>query len=947
MFDLRSGIRAAEATFEPAQARQVRRGRRLRTVGWAGALASIAVTAATQLASRSGSTSLAIAGVVLAASLLLINWTRLWIRESKEPFQYTFSVEEFEPGPDAVSLIGGSAERNRLVWLRRDLTEKLGERVGRLSLLEDSEVPAESPSDDPLAHVHISGWYGPRRDDRGGWCMEVAPRVRLGGKGAPHKLARPVHFPLGEAKGQARETAPLHPPPLTHEQYEQLFERVYWSVASEIYAQIRRGVEKKIKLLPPGRLRAAAYLHEADDYGASNTLDAYDSARQLYRRALELYAVAFREPAATAWRRFLSGMRTDVERDWCRLRLALSTVLKRLGRREILIARSQHGYARMLVAEWNLRALSGSVPDELFEAIPNIEGAIWRLERLPADVPERQKTLFGAYITAAILHHDLGDPCRAKAAIRHAEELFPERAIEDAEFLLAEGLIECDHIRSMRLLSRAIELRPKMERARFRRTELLEELWRRQEVFEPDVAETIDEGYAAVLAINPGNLSAWASRGYVGWLLSEADPSKDQPGGSVWRRRARASLEAGRQYKEVRSTAMVAELNWNLARFAAEKGDFPEAYSQYINAVSAMLAEPRLEFIDTFHKCSTKAMITRFDAYKDQVEERAVKARGDPSRDRLIKSVLAFVLNECGHVHYAHYLRTGADDELRTAVGLLEDAASENKHFILPKYKLSEIHLALGSDPKLGLDLDSRAKHLAEARQLSLEVWELEPHWFQALLRLIETENALLQLSGEMETAATEESEETDPEWKPSFSPERWLKLLLPHSCFENGGEPGARIDCAGTHVSDILKDRSIRWRTEFNNLHVLALETWVSLLSSRQPTATLELAAQLREVFHRASEASLSSYIAAAAQVDETAKATAKGLAAQVEECEAWRGAYAKNLLREDPSHHYALSQWYHLIPDQDDRREALRNALDGFPSPATEAWVKEQTAP
>ena len=592
------------AIVDPTVVGRVRRGQRYRTVGWLGVLLSAGIYAATELTSlwQKEAKPAAIVGTAVAAiSLLLINWTRLWVQESKEPFQYTFSVGEFESGASPAPAGAVAAESDPLEWLTRDLTEKLGERVSRLSLVEDATVPDSDPEGDPAAHVHISGWQGMRRAEDGTWFLEVVPRVRLGGKGAPAKLARTVRFKL---RGEAATGSEGDPPLLSDNDYRRLLERVYWSVASQIYRQIRRGVERKVKLLPPGRLRAAAYLSEADDYAISNTLDAYEAARQLYRSAQEIYDVNSRREPATRWRHFFTAVLQRFDSARRRVRRWMAGRLRRFGRREVLTARAQLGYARMLVAEWHLKHLCGTVATDLYEAAPTIEKAIARLDGIPEDVAERESVLFRAYVTQAMARTYLQDPLGSDEALKRAERLLPTRAHDDAEFLFAAGMAEGQAVRALRLLAEAIEIDPAMERARSLRALRYEELWRSREPFEPEVAELVDAEYADVISVNPGNVSAWANRGYIGWLLANevADEARrgDRRREPGWRERGIESLEAGRQYKEVRGDAMVADLDWNLARFAAEDGDFDRAYFHYVEAVSAMLGEPRLGFVSYY-----------------------------------------------------------------------------------------------------------------------------------------------------------------------------------------------------------------------------------------------------------------------------------------------------------------------------------------------------------
>ncbi len=90
---------STDAIVDPELVGRVRRGRRYRSVGWLGVVASIGIFAALNVAPLGGPAVVAITVPVLTISLLLVNWTRLWIQETKEPFQYTFSVGEFEAGP--------------------------------------------------------------------------------------------------------------------------------------------------------------------------------------------------------------------------------------------------------------------------------------------------------------------------------------------------------------------------------------------------------------------------------------------------------------------------------------------------------------------------------------------------------------------------------------------------------------------------------------------------------------------------------------------------------------------------------------------------------------------------------------------------------------------------------------------------------------------------------
>src|SRR6266545_2599846 len=215
---------------------------------------------------------LALGVALIVLSLLFINWTRLWVEESRRPFRYTYSIDSFES-------VEGTEPEPRLAWLRDDLARRLSERIGRLALLDKRYSEKVEPQD---SHIHVGGSYGVRWDSARRSSIEVMPWIRLGPPGEPASLAHPVKFelPLGADELRSAEGASA---------YEKLVERIYFSIASELYNQIRQDVQKKIELLPRRYYRAAAYYFEAEDYLRSNTLEAYKAARELYAAVIRLY----------------------------------------------------------------------------------------------------------------------------------------------------------------------------------------------------------------------------------------------------------------------------------------------------------------------------------------------------------------------------------------------------------------------------------------------------------------------------------------------------------------------------------------------------------------------------------------------------------------------------------------------------------------------------------
>jgi tetratricopeptide (TPR) repeat protein len=946
---------------EPDIVGRIRRGKRYRSVGAVGAITSLAVLAASKLIPLAGGALSAILLTSLVISLGLIAWTRLWFRESREPFRYTYSVGKFEPVPPLDPEARRPVDPDPFTWLTHDLKEKLSERVPRLSLLDEETVPKVEPEDGPASHVHISGWYGLRRDDQG-WEFEVVPEVRLGGEGAPARLATSVRLRLDASTSVVRIGRAANSPKLSEEGYGMLFERVYWSVASQIYAQIHRGVKEKVALLPWGGLRASAYVTEAEDYATSNTLDAYAAAQQLFRQALAIYDVRYREPAASQWRergykvlKWISDRRRS-------LRRRRASVWRRAGRRDVMTARAELGLARTLVAEWHLGELCGMFRKEIYESTEFVDRAIERLRHLPVDIAERQTTMFRADVTRATIKLLLGDQPGGQEALRNAEKLLPTKTREDADYLFVAGMIEPDLLPSLRLFGKAVELEPTMERALFHRAEQYDEIWRRRDPFEYDMASTVDEQYRAVIALNPGNLSAWARRGYLGWLLAEEETSGKKSG--WWREQAISALHTGRQYKEVRRDASVAELDWNLARLAAEDGDVVAAYGHYIDAVSARLADPRINFEQKFFLSPTEALTARFWRYQRTAMVAAERAEAEGvASPRLIAAVKAFVLNDCGLAYQAHYERSGSEKSLMWAWGAFKAARREDDTFILPAHNLAKLFQRHSDLP--GSSLEEMKQALQSAIGLLDDVLRREPKWAPAQLLMVEVQAelaavvaGLLQASDdgaaeggvgevvgadlEAVQAARTADRMNELQETAHAAAVRELRALLPHEVLV-GADGQHRIDLAGTHVTALLDDRSVRWTKDFDAFHVAALIRWSGVLATTAPSAANRLCGRLRDKYSNADVRLLNAHrLSALAEVD-TGEALDPQQAADarstINECDAIYCEIVRAALRRDPAHLAPLKATLWLPVEE--RRRALLAALDAKPSATALVWI------
>ncbi|MDX1686460.1 MAG: FHIPEP family type III secretion protein [Candidatus Promineifilaceae bacterium] len=699
----------------------LRRRRRLGMAGWIGLLLSTAQILIIIVSSEwwQGVRSiqwealwtqwpfLAGAGLFIL-SLLLISWSRFWLQESRQPFRYTLSVDGFP------AVENSATEEKKMAWLQPDLERRLNERIKRLSLLDEAIVRQESEeggaSHKHDSHIHVSGRYVIRRNPKGRWNIEVMPRVRIGPYGQAETLAHPERFYLDyeteRPAGDKEKGTADSPPPLTVRQYERIVERVYSSVSTEIYKQIRQDVQRKIDLLPARRFRAAAYFHEAEDYARSNTLDAYEEARKLYYEAMRLYdpitygRIIHSRSRALA-RRAANGLRRFQR--WLRERLV--SLWPGLAQNEVMAARAEIGYANMLIYHRILATLSGHEPNSFFETPSVAHSAVRRLEHVPDDLAAKKTYLFDAYVTLALALYHMGSNRAAEPYLRRAQQLDPARAERDPQYLLASGNLENRPHSRIPYYRRAVELDPKFEIPRFLLALAMESIWRSQPNLERSGARLVVDEYERVLLLNPGNIGAWANIGYVLWLLNE-----DVPGGLS----AGDAFEYGRDYKEIQPETVVAELDYGIARLKAEQGELEAAYEYYTNAVSAILAR-RISADDYYFGSMSDTVLQRFIVYRDAVLEQTA---GDAPFARRVRS---FMWNDYGEACYNYYWRTRFQGWLDNAADAFEKAIALDPDFVLPRYNLARVHQA-------------RWGEQAQAKECLEEVLHREPRWINAVL---------------------------------------------------------------------------------------------------------------------------------------------------------------------------------------------------------------------
>lgn len=656
--------------------------RRLQSVGEAGTVGSL--IAAVGLVASWAATSLrgvdltsdplwyvAIgAAVLLVGFTLLIGWTRVRLRESRSPFRYECTVFTFRP---VAPVYADSA----LASLSHDLERLLSERVSRFRFRNESDPPSQAAT--ATSHISISGWYV-IRPESDGRVLEVTPRVAIG-IGAPSALARVVVVKLKDARGAAtqRSDAPTDAPPETPDvsriskgDYARVLERVYYHVATQVYEQIESDVERKIELMPTAHLRGVALFHEALDYARSNTLYAYDRAAALFERAVAELApsLALVDPEKLSPRARFAAL-FDVWFGWTRRFLA--RYFPGIASRDIVASRALLLYARACVYRHTLASLSGSRARPTFDALLAVQRAQERIGQCPVTTPGYGDAAFELAVSAALAHADLGDLRSAEHALYRARTANPRTADQDSRFIYALAETISHRRTQLGTFRLAAELDSRFQIAQAQVAFCAENLWRARSTFEELSGDLVLEEYNRLLALDPGNLAGYANAGYVNWLLGRPATAEEL-------------LTRGRDYKDIRSESYVSELDYGLARIAAEQGEFDTAYRHYVAAMVGLANEPAASLYSGYtqyhFEFSGRAMLARFDQYRQNVEAQ-VRSSGKRTVRRHVRSVEAFMLNDYGDL-CASLGRTGDGRWIDAARLAYRHAIEKNREFSLP-----------------------------------------------------------------------------------------------------------------------------------------------------------------------------------------------------------------------------------------------------------------------
>jgi tetratricopeptide (TPR) repeat protein len=293
--------------------------------------------------------------------------TGFLLSESREPFRYTFWIESFKhvndgEGADEKVVIDRDDKFHNL--LHHDLMERLNQRIRRLSLLNETDLN-DNQKESLSSHIHIDGYYTVRElKEENDWIVHVMPRIRIGASDRPATLAHPVKFPVYKYGKEKKDT----------ETYNRIIERIYSSVATEIYRRIKTDIEEKMGLFPTGHLRALAYFYEAKDFARSNTIDAYDHAIELYKQSLK---------------RFDTSIITLITR-----KIVTIPYLWRIAiHYQHMHSKIEIEYAKCIIYRRQLSALSGRYQNPLFEIREMLDAVIIRLMEIHNRMNDGQSKL--------------------------------------------------------------------------------------------------------------------------------------------------------------------------------------------------------------------------------------------------------------------------------------------------------------------------------------------------------------------------------------------------------------------------------------------------------------------------------------------------------------------------------------------------------------------------
>ncbi len=577
-----------------------------------------------------------------------------FIRLSEDPFQYTFWVNPFlltqlDDNEKDVSPLSVN-EKNKLFTFREllhhDLIEKMSERIGRLSLLQ---VDKASQYSHLSAHIHIEGYISLRQETKDRWIIHIRPRVCIGSFDGPFTLTTPVKEPIVLNKlGES----------ITVEKYNQAMERVYSSVTTEIYKQIKKDLEEKIKLFPTRFLKAVALYNEAKDFAQSNTIDAYDLSLNLYLQAIQYLNTSFRSVTSkclfmnqflyryafkTALPRWLIDIRyhyvkSKIQNGYAQCKIYKSYISSITGREsdplyELPDSLTNTLHALFLIHNSLVRRKQGVNPTyfkkqrrnrqddqidqylnvrkttfyQVYASIPTDSWLRKRMFRPSASLMNTQKSiLFDTLVVLSLVYINLKATYRSEKFYSLAKSVAPQLSKSDPVFLLTAAELQRNIANKLSYLAQSIKNYDRFEVTQFLFARWRELKFRMDNEIYRERCHSVIEDYENTLRINPGNIAALASQGYLYWLTGNLEE-------------AERKFERGKDIKAIIKKTFTAPINYGLARIAVEKGQFNKCYDLYQEAIGA---EPIVAAYGDYYLSNQSQGIYYYDLIGSQMVER-------------------------------------------------------------------------------------------------------------------------------------------------------------------------------------------------------------------------------------------------------------------------------------------------------------------------------------
>jgi tetratricopeptide (TPR) repeat protein len=370
------------------------------------------------------------------------------------------------------------------------------------------------------------------------------------------------------------------------------------------------------------------------------------------------------------------------------------------------------------------------------------------------------RILFDCYVVAALTHYELGANQEAKEYLANARAAGPRLSETNPLFLLAAGQIEPDLEKGVHLLRQATEFAADFEIAQFALARHREAQFRLSGELSMAAARIVMSEYDRVLAINPGNIAALASQGYLLWLLGKLEDAK-------------VKFIDGRENKVIARQTFTGELDYGLARIAAEEGRFRESYDLYTQTiavepgVAAHSVTAGSKATMPYYDNTNRAMVKRYAEFKKAADRKirkvgkgAANGKKDDRREEISEHVMnvvhSLVLNDYGNACLNHFFAVGDPKRLDKAVGAFEAARTKDPDSKIVPYNLHRAYTWRGREE----DAEAAEKCLEQAERLG-PTWPISVFTL-AQARLRRVQDSLKRTMDEAETQHALEAKERD-----------------------------------------------------------------------------------------------------------------------------------------------------------------------------------------